>query len=231
MILNSPSILTKTIIFFPMRQTYGTAETVGYKRKCNGTGIRRGGLHVLTIQPSEWIVGKGFREEDFWGSFGPQNYFILLTQRIAKLELFSFLTQALCNHIDVRYPLISLWPPPTIPNAHSFPCMPGVFLNFALRRRRILPSIQDNPIHSCTLLLTHKAGRTENLKCSVLYLDSKAASAMSVEPSVAHFAMGRTVQASDVECHRSHNGIIPFWGLPPPGICSTVTMANATLFP
>lgn len=34
---------------------------------------------------------------------------------------------------------------------------------------------------------------------------------MSMEPSVAHFAMERTVQASEVECHRSYNGITPFW--------------------
>lgn len=52
---------------------------------------------------------------------------------------------------------------------------------------------------------------------------------MSVEPSVASFAMGRMVQASDAECHRSHNGIIPILGLTHPGICSRVTVANATL--
>lgn len=52
-----------------------------------------------------------------------------------------------------------------------------------------------------------------------------------MQPSVAHFATGKMVQASDVECHRSHNGIIPFLGLTHPGICSTVTIANATLPP
>lgn len=54
---------------------------------------------------------------------------------------------------------------------------------------------------------------------------------MFVEPSVAHFAVGRMVQASDVECHRSHNGMISFLRPTHPGICSTVTMANATLPP
>lgn len=69
----------------------------------------------------------------------------------------------------------------------------------------------------------------ENLRGSILYLDSKAASARLVGPSVAHSATGRTVSASDVVCYRSHNGIISFLGLTHPGICSTATMANATL--
>lgn len=51
---------------------------------------------------------------------------------------------------------------------------------------------------------------------------------MSVEPSVAHLAMERMVQASEAECHRSHNGIIPLLVLRHPGMCATVTMANAT---
>lgn len=97
----------------------------------------------------------------------------------------------------------------------------------------ILLSVQDNPIHSCPLPLTHEAGRDKkkNLKCSVLYLDSKAASAMNVEPSVAHCATGRMEQASDMECHRSHNRITLFLGLTHSGTCSTVPMANATLPP
>lgn len=74
-------------------------------------------------------------------------------------------------------------------------------------------------------------GQKKNLKCSVLYLDSKAASAMNVEPSVAHCATGRMEQASDMECHRSHNRITLFLGLTHSGTCSTVPMANATLTP
>lgn len=62
-----------------------------------------------------------------------------------------------------------------------------------------------------------------------MYLDSKATSAISVEPSVAHFAMGRMVQASKLKCHRSHNGITSFLGLTHMQAYAPVTMANAIL--
>jgi hypothetical protein len=73
-----------------------------------------------------------------------------------------------------------------------------------------------------------RQGEMENLKCSVLYLHSKAASAMAVKPSVAHFAMERMVCGLQKWCHRSHNGIIPLLGLMHPGICP-ITKAKATL--
>lgn len=46
--------------------------------------------------------------------------------------------------------------------------------------------------------------KEENLRCSVLYLHSKAASAMSVGPSVAHLDMDRMEQASEVVSQVTH---------------------------
>lgn len=46
--------------------------------------------------------------------------------------------------------------------------------------------------------------KEENLRCSVLYLHSKAASAMSVGPSVAHLDTDRMEQASEVVSQVTH---------------------------
>lgn len=155
-------------------------------------------------------MGKGFRQEDFWDSFCFQNYFVLLAQRIAKLELSSdsgpklyVITFILDIHLpDYEFHLL---PQCTLIYLHAR-CL---FKLHTQEASLILPFVPYNSTHSCTLLLTQGCEGQKNLKCSVLYLDSKAAAAMSAKPSVAHFAVGRRVP--DIRCGESQ---VTRWNYP-----------------
>lgn len=119
--------------------------------------------------------------------------------QIVKLELSSHFNLIQSNVLYIHtHRFINLLHPPFLCSCQgSSPSITRRFLPF--------PSVWGNCAHLCALILRHRERvKEENLRCSVLYLHSKAASAMYVGPSVAHLDMERIAQASEVVSQVTH---------------------------
>lgn len=132
----------------------------------------------------------------------------------------------------LTHPLLSLWISWQFPQCMLISLYARcLFLTTYSGGFPLSPSVTENPIHSCTLLLTHKAGKTENLKCSVLYLDSKAASAVcrTICCPLCHGKEGAGIRRGVSQVTQWN---YPLLGADTPSQAhAPVTMVNATLPP
>lgn len=120
--------------------------------------------------------------------------------QIVMLELCSPFSLTQLNVLYIHPHRFIGLPPPT-----PFLCSCQGSSPSITRRFLPFPSVWGNCAHSCALILRHSERvKEEDLRCSVLYLHSKAASAMSVGPSVAHLDMDRMEQASEVVSQVTH---------------------------